>query len=136
MPLPRPKTDFEELPFWTRGADSQLAIAHCADCGYWIHPPSPACPKCLTWNIHSEAVSGRGRIVSFTINRQQWLPDVPVPYVIAIVALVEQDDLRVAARIETDRPEDLEIDQEVDVAFQEMDGWVMPYFVPAAEDQA
>lgn len=128
MPLPRPKLDFEEMPFWTRGADSELAIAHCDDCGYWIHPPSPACPKCLSWNVASRAVSGDGRVISFTINRQPWLPDVAVPYVIAIVELDEQDDLRVAAQIECSDPEALVIGQQVRVAFRDMDGWVMPYF--------
>ena len=44
-------------------------------------------------------VSGRGVVAGFTVNHQQWLPDFPPPYVIAVVALEEDDGVRLTSNI-------------------------------------
>ena len=36
-----------------RGAEGELRFLRCQDCGYWIHPPPPVCPKCLSRNLAS-----------------------------------------------------------------------------------
>ena len=46
-----------------------------------------------------EATSGRGRVVTFTVNHKAWVPGLPVPYVLALVALEEQDDVRLVGNI-------------------------------------
>ncbi len=44
-------------------------------------------------------VSGRGTVFTYTVNYHPYNPEIPVPYVIAIVELAEQKGLRVAANI-------------------------------------
>ncbi|EUA31481.1 hypothetical protein I548_0248 [Mycobacterium intracellulare] len=44
-------------------------------------------------------VSGRGTVFTYTVNHHPYNPEIPTPYVIAIVELAEQRGLRVAANI-------------------------------------
>ena len=82
---PIPQINDDNRAFWTGGQDGELLIARCDDCGYYIHPPTPRCPRCLDENVHPRAVSGRGRVYTYTINERPWSPGIEVPYVIAIV---------------------------------------------------
>jgi uncharacterized OB-fold protein len=78
-----------------------------------------------------EAVSGRGTVFTFTVNRQPYNPDVEVPYVIALVELVEQRGLRFATNIVGCAPEDVFIGMPVEVRFEPAgDAWA-PVFAPA-----
>ena len=117
--LPVPQVNDDNRAFWTGGADGVLFIVRCNDCGYWIHPPSPRCPKCLGENVEPTPVSGRGHVYSYTINERHWVPGLQVPYVIAIVALEEQADLRLMTNIVGCSPHEVAIDMPVQVEFQE-----------------
>jgi uncharacterized OB-fold protein len=79
--------------FWTGGAEGALRFLRCLDCGYYLHPPSPVCRRCMTENIGVATVSGLGNVVTYTVNHQPWRP-VDVPYNIAIVELVETSSCR------------------------------------------
>src|SRR3546814_16487073 len=87
-----PAIDRDNEAFWTWGGEGRLAIHRCADCRYYVHPPVPFCPQCEGRDVAAQAVSGRGRIVSFTVNHKAWVPGLSVPYVLALVALDEQED--------------------------------------------
>ena len=76
-------------PFWTGGEYGELRFLRCADCRRWVHPPQPVCPGCYGKRLEPEAVSGRARVYSFTVNHQAWIPGLDDPYVIAIVAIDE-----------------------------------------------
>src|SRR4051794_28614706 len=73
--------------FWQSGADGTLRIQGCADCGALVHPPVPICQKCRSRSRVVTEVSGRGTVVAFTVNIQQWSPAFPPPYAVANVAL-------------------------------------------------
>jgi uncharacterized OB-fold protein len=128
--FPVPQLNDDNRAFWTGGAEGELRIARCGDCGYWIHPPTPRCPKCLSANVTPQAVSGRGRVYTCTINRREWAPGTEVPYVIAIVALDEQSDLRLMTNIVGCDPESVEIDTPVQVEFREQGDVYAPVFRP------
>lgn len=85
--------------FWQGGADGHLHILRCQGCRHWIHPYTARCPQCRSPDVKPEAVSGSATVVGFTVNHQPWQPDVPVPYVVAIVALDEQGDLRLMTNL-------------------------------------
>ncbi len=68
-------TDRNE-PFWTGGADGELRFQRCQECGYWIHPPTPVCPMCLSKDLAYEAVSGRA---TCTPSRSTTSRGCPVP---------------------------------------------------------
>src|SRR4051812_9082270 len=104
--LPTP-TDLDRF-FWTSGADGVLRILRCDDCGRWVHPPTASCPTC-TGSLTPEPTSGAGTVFTFTVNRHPFNPSVPLPYVIALVVLAEQDDLRLTTNIVGCEPEQVEI---------------------------
>ena len=128
MPLPVPQITDENGAFWTGGRDGELLIIRCTSCGYWIHPPTPRCPKCLSDAVEPQAVSGRGTVYSYTINRQAWFPGLEVPFVIAMVELDEQPGLRLMTNIVDCPVDEVEIDMPVEVAFVERGEAFIPVF--------
>lgn len=129
---PIPALDIDNTPFWTGGADGKLLIHRCADCGYRVHPPTSFCPQCESRAVAPEPVSGRGRIESLTVNHKAWFPGLAVPYVIALVSIEEQEDVRLVTNIVDCDPETVRIGQTVTVRFEQaQDIWV-PLFAPEA----
>jgi uncharacterized OB-fold protein len=129
--LPTPQVNDDNRAFWTGGADGVLFIVRCNACGYWIHPPSPRCPQCLSEDVEPTPVSGRARVYTFTINERHWVPGLEVPYVIAIVELEEQEGLRLMTNIVGCPPGEVAIDMPVQVQFQERGEEVfVPMFAP------
>ncbi|MBV6507690.1 MAG: hypothetical protein JJLCMIEE_00745 [Acidimicrobiales bacterium] len=120
----------ENRHFWTGGADGELRFMRCGDCRYWIHPPAPICPECLSKEIEIEAASGRGVIHTYTINRKEWYPNLHPPYPIAIVSLDEQEDLRLTTNIVDCAVDEVEIGMPVEVVFEEYDEVYLPMFRP------
>ena len=127
----------ENEHFWRGGADGELRFLRCEDCGTWIHPPQPRCPGCLSKRVSPQAVSGRATVLTFTVNHQPWYPNLDPPYVVAIVALPEQDDLRLTTNIVGVEPDDVTFDMPVRVTFEEYPDprgnvW-LPFFEPDPE---
>jgi uncharacterized OB-fold protein len=117
--------------YWTGGLSGELRIMRCQDCGWWLHPPSPVCRKCLSRHLAAEAVSGRGTVEAYTINHQQWSPTAtPDPYVIAIVELPEQEGLRQTTNIVNCAVGDVHIGMPVRVVFEPLADVAIPLFEP------
>ena len=132
VPRPTPETE----AFWTQGRDGVLMIYKCASCGHFFHPPAPTCWRCQSTDVSPQPTSGRGTVGSYTINRQQWLPNMPPPYVIAVVELDDEPDTRVMSNIigvDPDEPGALRIGMPVEVVFEEWDGVFVPLFRPTTE---
>jgi len=127
---PLPELDFDNRAFWTGGASGQLLITRCRSCGTWLHPPRPVCRVCGSTDVVPEAVSGRGTVVTYTVNHQPWLPDMDVPYVLAIVELDEQPGLRLTTRLTGIDRSDVAIDMRVQVGFEPVEDIWLPVFAP------
>lgn len=121
--------------YWTGGGDGQLLIPWCAKCRLWVLPPGAECPDC-GGVLDARPVSGRGTVFTYTVNHQPFLPTVPVPYVIAIVQLDEQSDLRVAANIVDCQPDSVSIGLPVEVRFERHDLDDDIVFVPVFAPQS
>jgi uncharacterized OB-fold protein len=132
MSRPVPLITDDNEAFWTGGRDGRLMITRCEDCGYRTHPPTPRCPSCFSERVAPSPVSGRGRIYSFTINRQQWDPELEVPYVIALVELDEQPGLRLLTNIVGCPVDEVAIDMPVEVEFVAQGEAFLPVFHRAA----
>ena len=123
-----PELTPENISFWQGGRKNELLIHYCQDCERFFHPPQPACPTCLGCNVSPQAVSGRGKIFSFTINHQPWTPELKTPFVIAIVELEEQSGLRFLTNIIGTDPNDIAIGLPVRVLFEHVDDVWIPVF--------
>ena len=122
-----PALDASNEFFWTSGADGLLRFLRCSSCGHHLHPPGPRCPACGGRELAPAPVSGRGEVVSFTVNHQPWDGDTE-PYVIALVELVEQVGLRLTTNIVGCSPDDVTIGMPVRVAFEHRDPVWLPLF--------
>ena len=128
-----PRLTPETEPFWTGGAEGELRFWRCQACGYWLHPPAPICPECLSKDLAVAAASGSATVHTFTVNHQPWYPGLEPPYVVAIVALSEQDGLRLTTNLVECEPDEVSIGMPVRVRFERYDDVWLPFFAPAAD---
>ena len=117
--------------FWASGADGKLRFLRCAECAYLIHPPAPYCPRCQSRDNAPTVVSGRGTVHSFTVNHQPW-DGVGDTYVIGLVAIDEQPDVRLTTNIVDVDPDDVRIGMPVEVVFEDRAPVFLPLFRPAS----
>jgi acetyl-CoA acetyltransferase len=78
-------------------------------------------------------VSGRATVVGFTVNAHPWLPDIEVPYTVAVVALAEDTSVRLTTNIVDCPPDEVRIGQQVAVQFEQHDDVWLPFFAPTGE---
>lgn len=128
-----PAVDLDSRPYWTSGANGTLAIFRCADCAYYVHPPVPFCPRCESRDVAPQAVSGKATVFSFSVNHKQWVPELRVPYVLALVTIAEQDDVRLVTEIVGCAPEDVTFGMAVEVLFEPVEDLWVPLFRPAPQ---
>jgi uncharacterized protein len=115
--------------FWKSGADGKLRFLRCDTCSYLIHPPTSYCPRCQGREATPAAVSGRGTLYSFTENHQPWDGDGDV-YVIGIVEIDDQPDIRLMTNVVGVEPDQLRIGMPLEVLFENHDPVYLPLFRP------
>ncbi len=137
MVAPRllPTLTARDRPYWTGGADGTLLVERCRECRRWQHPPTGTCEAC-GGSAEPEPVSGRGTVFTFTVNHHRYHPDVPPPYVIAVVELDEQAGLRLPTNIVDGAPADVRIGAPVRVRFEQHGEVHVPVFALAAPPAA
>jgi len=137
MPLPALEPDSEF--FWKAAREGRLVMMRCSACGWIVHPARPVCSRCRGRDLAPHELSGRGRVASWTVNHQRWMPGLEEPYAIAVVELVEQANLRLTTNL-VDTPLDrIRIDLPVRVRFREAsDEIALPVFEedPSPEGEA
>ena len=133
-----PELTDRTAPFWQGGETGELRFHRCGPCGMRVHPPVPVCPACGSHEGAPQVVSGRARVVTFTTNYQAWMPGPELPYVVAIVEIVEDPRIRLTTNIIGCQPQDVRIGMPVAVVFEHHpdpggDIWI-PLFTPVAEE--
>jgi len=121
-----PELTPENAAFWTGGERGELYIAFCADCQHATHPPQVICPACLSDRVEPRAVAGTGTVYAFTVNHQPWLPDMEVPFALAVVDVDGAPGVRVTARVIDAEPEAVRIGQRMQVAFSRLEDVWLP----------
>jgi uncharacterized OB-fold protein len=114
-----PSPTAESHAFWTGGRRGQLLINGCHACGHFFHPPGPACWRCRSTDVAPEPVSGRATVAAYTINRQNWIPGFEPPYIVAIVELDDEPDVRLITNVVGLPIEDVGIGIAVEVFFED-----------------
>ncbi|GFG84058.1 hypothetical protein MALGJ_07340 [Mycolicibacter algericus] len=86
---------------------------------HFFHPPGPACWRCRSTDVAPEPVSGRATVAAYTVNRQNWIPGFEPPYVVAIVELNDEPDIRLITNVVGVPMEDVRVGMPVEVFFED-----------------
>lgn len=120
----------EDEAFWAAAGEGRLLVERCTACGAFSFPPRGMCRTCRARSMEWVQVSGRGRIYSFTVNYQRWLPELEVPYALVLVEFPDHPGVRIMGRLRGCTPDRIAIDGEVEVGFQPgPGGFAVPSFV-------
>ncbi|MEZ4331989.1 MAG: Zn-ribbon domain-containing OB-fold protein [Myxococcota bacterium] len=90
-----PTVDWESRAYWEGAGRGELVLQRCRACGTVQHRPRGICASCLASEVESFVASGRGRVYTFSVVRQNQMPEFrdAVPYVVAYVQLDEGPQL-------------------------------------------
>jgi hypothetical protein len=125
-----PAVTEETEPFWTAAGEGRLLVEGCTACGAEWFPPRGICRSCRSRKTAPVEITATGRIYSFTVNHQRWLPDLEVPYAVVLVEFPEHPGVRVAGRLRGCRPEEAAIGTAVGIGFEPgPGGFAVPSFV-------
>jgi uncharacterized OB-fold protein len=125
-----PEVTPESEAFWTGGAEGELRIYRCRACRRWFHPPTTACFRCRSRDVGPEPVSGKARVAAYTVNHHPWLEGFPPPYVVAIVELDEEPDVRLTTNIVGCDISEVHVGMPVEVVFEHHEDVWLPLFRP------
>ena len=114
---PRPMMSIYEKPFWDAVQARELRLQRCAGCAHVWYPPGPVCPRCLSESWTFDKMSGRGRVVAWTVFHRQYFPDIPVPYAVVSVML-DEGPLMIGNVVGIDAAT-LQLDLPVEAVFEE-----------------
>lgn len=78
-----------DKPMWDSIAERQMKLQRCPESGVFRYPPGPACPVSLSMEYEWTPISGRAKIISWTVFHRQYLPAYPVPHLVVAVQLEE-----------------------------------------------
>lgn len=134
---PVPVPDEQSAGFWAAARRGELALARCADCGAFSHPPGVVCPHCHSADPQFAfvVVDGAGTVRSWTIVRDSFLPGFAddLPFVLVDVELDARADLRLIGRLLDGPDAPLRQGDRVTVAFEHpADDVAIPAFRLAA----
>lgn len=104
-------------PYWEGARKGVLTLQRCGDCEKFQFYPRILCSHCTSQNLSWEPVSGRGKVLSYTIVRRGISSGYDAPYVIALIDLNE--GVTMMSTIQTLEPESIEIGATVDVVFED-----------------
>lgn len=132
--MPRPAVSRETLPWWQAAAEHRLVVQTCAGCATPRHPPGPMCPRCRSTVHEWTPLSGRGRVYSFTVVHQAFLPSLGahLPYVVAILDLDGAEGVRLISNLVEVEPDAVTVGMPVEVTWDDVaPGLAVPRFRPA-----
>lgn len=128
---PLPAADELSQPFWEAAKQHQLVVQRCQECGYFNHPPRPACDACQSQQLQFEPVSGRGTIYTFTVMHQPNIAgfEEQIPYINILVELEEQPLLFMVSDLPGSEKDKVRIGGWVEIHFEDVnDEITLPQF--------
>ncbi len=129
--FPYPIPEYGTEPFWQACNDEQLTMQRCDACGKFRWIPSPLCTHCAADGFTWTPLSGRGKIITWTVITHPVHPAAvaKVPYVVAIIELDEQPGLRMVSNLVGVDTDAITFDAPVSVDFDEHpSGQKLPVF--------
>jgi uncharacterized protein len=117
--------------FFAGAARGELVIPRCERCDRFVWYPAAECPACGGGGLRWVPVSGEATLFSWAVVRRAFLPAFAemVPFVTALVALVEDSAVRLCSYIVDAEPDRLAADTALRVTFR-------PLSFPTVPDRA
>ena len=132
-PLPVP--DRDSTFYWSGLRQRRLLVLGCQACSYLIHPPVVGCPRCGGTDLGQRELAGTGTVYSFTVVNREFAPGIKPPYIVAIVAMDEQADLRMVTNLVDVEVGQARVDQRVRVVFHDITpDTTLAFFTPDDQD--
>ena len=132
-PLPVP--DRDSMFYWAGLNERRLLVLECNTCSYLIHPPVAGCPSCAGTDLGQHELAGTGTVYSFTVVNREFAPGIKPLYIVAVIAMDEQADLRMVTNLVDVEVGRVRIGQRVRVVFQQVRPDVtLAFFTPLDED--
>ena len=119
-------------PHWEGAREHRFMIQQCNACGHKWFPPMAICNVCLADDISWVDAKGTGKVHSFIVYHQAWLPGwlKVTPYNVAIIELDEGP--RFINNIVGIENDDIKVDMPVRVVFEDVaPDTTIPRFTPA-----
>src|SRR5512132_1768111 len=89
-----PVPDRDSRPWWEALGRHELVLQRCDDCQRLRWPPRAMCGVCGSFAWSWIRSAGRGSVVSWNVTWKA-APQTPVPYVVLLVRLDDQEDIMV-----------------------------------------
>ncbi|MDT5299373.1 MAG: uncharacterized protein QOG79_2615 [Mycobacterium sp.] len=70
-------------------------------------------------DVAPEPVSGKATVAAYTVNRQNWIPGFEPPYVVAMVELDDEPDVRLITNVVGVPVDDVRVGMAVEVFFED-----------------
>ena len=114
---PIPRMDEESKPFWEACARHELYVQKCRSCGKIFYYPRSFCPEDLSQDFEWVKSSGKGKVYTFTITRQNQSPGFrdDLPYILAYVEL--EEGVRMLTNIVNCEPEEVKVGMPVELTY-------------------
>ena len=123
-----PETEISR-PFWEGCKQGQLRIQQCQSCDRFQFYPRIVCSSCGGNALQWKAVSGRGKLASYTVVRRGISRAYQAPYVVVLVDL--EEGVRMMSSLAVSESLDVSVGTQVEVAFEDWgEGHVLPVFKP------
>ncbi len=75
--------------FWAYCNKGELRLQKCGKCGHFSWPAVTACDNCDATDLTWQAVSGRGKIISWGTFERPYYEELPIPWDVILVKLEE-----------------------------------------------
>ena len=120
--MPEPAASAETVGWWEAAAAHRLVVQRCTDCGHTRHPPGPVCPHCRSLASEWSTVPGTGRVYTYTVVRQAFIPSLAdkIPYVVIAVELDGADGVRIVSNLVDAETEEVAVGLAVEVVWEDM----------------
>ena len=120
--------DLDTGPFFQAAANHELVIQRCNGCDAVLHVPRAYCSSCGGWDSRWERSDGKAHLYSWTVVTHQVHPAYPTPCTVLLVKLDGTGANLIGSMPGTP---DLEVDQPMELWFEDLDGATLPNWRPA-----
>lgn len=105
-----------EFDFFYRGLEAgQLLVQRCSACGTLRSLPAPACCNCGFLGWEEFALSGKGKIFSYTVHYHPPIPGFQSPHPVALVDM--EEGVRLIGAMDGTDPGDMAVGRDVRIEY-------------------